>query len=43
VRILRRAEEAEVVAAFLRGELDSSRYGDRLRTFLARDGTDEGA
>jgi hypothetical protein len=36
VRLLGRAEEAEVVAAFLRAELDSSRYGDRLRAFLAR-------
>ncbi len=29
-----------MVAAFLRGELDSSRYGERLRGFLARDGRD---
>jgi hypothetical protein len=40
VRILRRADEVEVVAAFLAAELDSSRYGDRLRSFLARDGMD---
>jgi hypothetical protein len=29
-----------MVAVFLRGELDSSRYGEKLRGFLARDGRD---
>jgi hypothetical protein len=38
MRILRPATEDEVVATFLRGELDSGRYGPVLRTMLKRDG-----
>jgi hypothetical protein len=38
VRLLRPISEDEMVAVFLRAELDSSRYGERLRGFLARDG-----
>ncbi|HYZ78309.1 MAG TPA: hypothetical protein VE596_13140 [Gaiellaceae bacterium] len=37
MRILRPAPEAEVVAAFLRGELDSPRYRPRLLELLAED------
>ena len=40
MRIVRTASEAEVVAAFLRGELDSSRYGERLLALLRADGAD---
>jgi hypothetical protein len=42
MRILRRAAEDEVIAAFLRGELDSGRYGPVLRSKLERDGVDVG-
>ena len=38
MRILRTASEAEVIAAFLCGELDSSRWRDRLLAFLRDDG-----
>jgi hypothetical protein len=38
VRILHPITEDEVVATFLRGELDSDRYGDTLRAALVRDG-----
>src|SRR5437763_4011770 len=31
------ASEEEMIAVFLRGELDSGRYGKKLRTLLARD------
>ena len=38
MRLLHPISEDEVVAVFLRGELDSSRYGEKLRALLARDG-----
>ena len=41
MRIVRDASEAEVLAAFLRGELDSPRWGTRLVELLAEDGVDE--
>jgi hypothetical protein len=40
MRVVRTVTEAEVVAAFLRGELDSSRYGERLRELLTEDGAE---
>jgi hypothetical protein len=40
VRIVRPASEAEVVATFLRGELESPRWGEGLRALLAEDGLD---
>jgi hypothetical protein len=40
MRILRPATEDEVVAAFLRAELDSGRYGEVLRKLLEQDGVD---
>jgi hypothetical protein len=40
MRLIRAASEAEVVAAFLRGELDSPRWGDRLLELLREDGVD---
>jgi hypothetical protein len=40
MRILREASEAEIVASFLRGELDSPRWGDRLMELLREDGVD---
>jgi hypothetical protein len=40
MRILRPATEDEVVATFLRAELDSGRYGPVLRQLLERDGVD---
>ncbi|SRR5712692_9267417 len=40
MRIVRTASEAEVIATFLRGELDSPRYGERLRAFLREDEMD---
>jgi hypothetical protein len=40
MRVLRAIAEDEMVAVFLRGELDSSRYGEQLRGFLTRDGRD---
>jgi hypothetical protein len=38
VRLLRASSEDEVVAAFLRAEIDSERFGPALRESLARDG-----
>src|SRR4029453_9493254 len=43
MRIIRVSSEAEVVAAFLRGELDSPRYGERIRELLPAAGLDESA
>jgi hypothetical protein len=40
MRAVRDATEAEVVATFLRGELDSARWTDSLRRFLREDGVD---
>jgi hypothetical protein len=40
MRIVRAASEAEVVAEFLRAELESPRWGARLRALLAEDGVD---
>ncbi|HEX6700270.1 MAG TPA: hypothetical protein VF101_06010 [Gaiellaceae bacterium] len=40
MRIIRSATEAEVVAAFLRGELESSRWRDRLLALLREDDAD---
>ncbi len=34
MRVIRESSEAEVVAAFLRAELDSPRYGERIRQLL---------
>jgi hypothetical protein len=42
MRLLYPVSEDEVIAVFLRGELDSSRYGEKLRAFLARDGRELG-
>jgi hypothetical protein len=41
MRILRDSSEAEVVATFLRAELDSPRYRGTLRTLLREAGEDE--
>jgi hypothetical protein len=41
MRILQPIDENEVIAAFLRAELDSGRYGAKLRELLDRDGRDE--
>ena len=38
----RHISEDEMIAVFLRGELDSGRYGPTLRSLIARDGRDEG-
>jgi hypothetical protein len=38
MRLLHPVSEDEVIAVFLRSELDSSRYGEKLRGLLARDG-----
>jgi hypothetical protein len=40
MRVLRSVSEAEVIATFLRAELDSPRYGDTIRELLAADGRD---
>src|SRR5204863_3991947 len=40
MRIVRAAREAEVVAAFLRAELESPRWGARLQAFLDEDARD---
>jgi hypothetical protein len=40
MRIVGRVDEAEVVAVFLRGELESERFGAAIRAALARDGVD---
>jgi hypothetical protein len=37
MRLLKSASEDEVIAAFLRAEIDSDRYGRKLRGLLARD------
>jgi hypothetical protein len=41
MRILRGSSQAEVLATFVRGELDSSRYGDVIRRLLREAGADE--
>jgi hypothetical protein len=41
MRILRQSSEAEMAAAFLRAELDSSRYGDTVRALLDEAGETE--
>ena len=41
MRVLRPASEAEVVATFLRAELRSARWGEKLRELLRQDGADE--
>jgi hypothetical protein len=38
--VLRPCSEAEVIAAFLVGELDSPRFGPQIRALLANDGRD---
>jgi hypothetical protein len=38
MRVLRPISEDEMIAVFLRAELDSGRYGETLHRFLARDG-----
>jgi hypothetical protein len=38
MRIVRTASEAEVIATFLRAELDSPRYGEQLLALLREDG-----
>src|SRR5437763_212767 len=40
MRVVRAAPEAEVVASFLRGELDSPRWGERLLELLREDDVD---
>ena len=42
MRLLKSASEDEVIAAFLRAEVDSYRYGEKLRGLLARDGHEPG-
>src|SRR5438045_8040802 len=37
MRLLGPASEEEMIAVFLRGELDSGRYGKKLRALLVRD------
>jgi hypothetical protein len=41
MRLLRPASEEEMVASFLRAEVASGRYGEKLRALLARDGRPE--
>ena len=41
MRLIERVDEAEVVAEFLRAEIDSPRFGPRVRARLAADGRDE--
>jgi hypothetical protein len=41
VRIVRAASEPEVVATFLRAEIESTRWGDKLRSLLREDGAAE--
>jgi hypothetical protein len=43
MRIIRGGSEPEVVAAFLRGELDSPRYRERIRELLPAAGLGESA
>ena len=38
MRLLGPASEDEVISSFLRAEIDSDRYGEKLRRLLARDG-----
>jgi hypothetical protein len=38
VKLLEQISEDEMIVTFVRGELDSGRYGERLRGMLARDG-----
>jgi hypothetical protein len=40
VRLLRRISEDEMIAVFLRGELESERFREKLRGLLARDGVE---
>jgi hypothetical protein len=40
MRLLHPVGEDEVVATFLRGELDSERYGEKLRRLVSRDSRD---
>jgi len=41
MHVLRPASEAEMIAAFLRAEIDSSRFGPEIRALLAKDGSGE--
>jgi hypothetical protein len=41
MEILRPIDEDEMIATFLRAEVDSARYGPKLEALLARDGRDE--
>jgi hypothetical protein len=41
VRNVRPASEAEVVGTFLRAEIESARWGDKLRDLLHEDEVDE--
>ena len=41
MQLLRPITEHEVISVFLRGELDSDRFGEKLRASLTRDGRDE--
>jgi hypothetical protein len=41
IRLLHRISEDEMIATFLRAELDSDRWGPKLRDLLARNGRDE--
>jgi hypothetical protein len=43
MRVIRQSTESEVVAVFLRAELDSPRYGERIRDLLPAAGLDESA
>jgi hypothetical protein len=43
VRILRPADESEVISAFVRAERDSLRYGERVRALLEKHAGDERA
>jgi hypothetical protein len=36
VKLVRPISEDEMIAAFLRGELDSDRYGEKLHAFVGR-------
>ena len=41
MNLIERIDEAEVIAEFLRAEIDSPRFGERVRARLATDGYDE--
>jgi len=43
MRILGPIDESEVIAAFVRGEAESSRYGDTVRELLDKHAGDERA